>query len=205
MVRVGIKGLAPGLLMHNPASATGRHGKKPKTCSHGNGLDAKCVPCLEACTYRDTEGGLCIPSVALHGCIINAASRFKIGKKAATPLISGVLRVRPFEVPLTVPGAPFHLPDVSEKDLDYQIDTRWTVIARQRVIGHRPWIPGDWTANFYLVFDPAYLTDEGVLQEIVSVAGRSVGVLDFRPQHRGPFGTFVVTEWAEAGNGEGTA
>lgn len=191
VIRVGLQGLAPGLLMHNPGSIYAKRGTKPKSCSHGRLLDKPCVDCLEAATYRTTDGRLCIPSVALHGAIINGARQAKIGKRSAVPIISGVLRVRPFDIPLTIPGAPF---DTTEGKLDFKIDTRWVVIQHQRVINYRPWIP-EWSAEFYLLFDPSYLSSEEVLREIVTRAGRQVGVLDFRPAHTGAFGTFVITKW----------
>jgi hypothetical protein len=34
-----------------------------------------------------------------------------------------------------------------------------------------------------------------ILREIIDAAGKRIGLGDFRPACKGPFGKFVVTEW----------
>jgi hypothetical protein len=35
-----------------------------------------------------------------------------------------------------------------------------------------------------------------LFREIVDKAGKAIGLGDFRPDNKGPFGRFVVTRWA---------
>lgn len=54
----------------------------------------------------------------------------------------------------------------------------------------------DWEASFNVVYDGDKLDDlTGKLRVILEDAGERIGLLDYRPQHAGPFGTFEVTEY----------
>jgi hypothetical protein len=39
------------------------------------------------------------------------------------------------------------------------------------------------------------LLKESELRRVVDDAGSRVGLLEFRPEKKGPFGRFIVTEW----------
>jgi hypothetical protein len=52
-----------------------------------------------------------------------------------------------------------------------------------------------------LEYDDTLLSEKEV-REILDNAGRRVGLLDFRPERKGPFGRFMVTAWHPA-NGKG--
>lgn len=39
------------------------------------------------------------------------------------------------------------------------------------------------------------LISEGLFRELVDAAGKRIGLGDFRPDCKGPFGKFVVTQW----------
>lgn len=190
-VNVTIVGRAPGLLMHNAQSMLQAPSTKSKICTHGNPLNKPCDGCLEASAYRDADGNLIIPSVALHGAMINASSPYKFEKagRSAAPLVAGVVRVEPFEVRL--------LDENSKPIKKFDIHTTPVVIQRQRVIRMRPWIKS-WRADFQVVYDRTMLTQPDTLKAILVDAGRRVGILDFRPQHRGSFGTFTVERWEAA-------
>jgi len=54
-----------------------------------------------------------------------------------------------------------------------------------------------WTSGRFrspLDYDPDLLTEEQ-LRIVVDDAGARVGLLDFRPERKGPFGRFMVVEW----------
>lgn len=51
-----------------------------------------------------------------------------------------------------------------------------------------------WSVTFTIVIDTA-ITSESVTKELFEVAGSKVGVGDFRPWKKGPFGMFSVTGW----------
>jgi hypothetical protein len=82
---------------------------------------------------------------------------------------------------------------------NYEIDSRRVVVPATKggVIRHRPRI-NDWEVSFTLDYDPDLLT-ETQLRRIVDDAGSRVGLLDFRPEKKGPFGRFIVTLWSKDG------
>lgn len=81
-------------------------------------------------------------------------------------------------------------------DLDsYEIDSRPVVIAatKGRILRHRPRFE-KWDLTFVIEWDLELLSEKEIRQ-IVDDAGKRVGLLDFRPEKKGPFGRFVVTSW----------
>lgn len=63
-----------------------------------------------------------------------------------------------------------------------------------RIIKHRPRIEPGWVASFELEWEADLLTEEQ-MQKVVTDTGMRVGLLDFRPERKGPFGRFMVTGW----------
>ena len=55
-----------------------------------------------------------------------------------------------------------------------------------------------WSAEFDLVINDDLL-DPATAHVLLQEAGLSFGIGDFRPEKRGPFGTFRVTKWEDAG------
>lgn len=80
----------------------------------------------------------------------------------------------------------------------YEIDSRPVVIAatKGRIIRHRPRFD-KWQLSFTIDYDDTLLK-ESEIRKIVDDLGQRVGLLDFRPEKKGPFGRFVVTEWKDA-------
>jgi hypothetical protein len=137
----------------------------------------------ELAAYRDPETGLLyIPGIAIQRCLIGAAAfskgkgRASLQKQAAASLF-----IFPERVSLGVK--------------DYALDSRPIVIpaTRGRVIRHRPRLD-EWKAAFEIEYDESLLTERQVRQ-VVDDAGSRVGLLDFRPEKKGPFGRFIVVEW----------
>ena len=54
----------------------------------------------------------------------------------------------------------------------------------------------DWELSFSLTLDTEVITPK-MLRQIVDIAGKRIGLGDFRPQTKGQFGRFVVTDWKE--------
>lgn len=77
----------------------------------------------------------------------------------------------------------------------YTIDSRPVVIAatKGRIIRHRPRLD-KWSVAFELSFDPDLLK-ESEIRRIVEDTGKRVGLLDFRPEKKGPFGRFSIIKW----------
>ena len=87
--------------------------------------------------------------------------------------------------------------DIESKD-GWSVDTRPVRIPSTggRILAHRP-IFYDWSLFFFLELDESVISPN-LLREIVDAAGSRIGLGDFRPACKGPFGKFVVTHWAEA-------
>lgn len=77
----------------------------------------------------------------------------------------------------------------------YELDARAVVIpaTKGRVVRYRPRLDS-WSVRFTLAYDDTLLSAKQVRQ-IVDDAGKNVGLLDFRPEKKGPFGRFIVDEW----------
>ena len=54
----------------------------------------------ERTAYRMSDKTLYIPSVAVHGTMMNAAKRHKDGKRSAVPLIAGCVSISPEQISL---------------------------------------------------------------------------------------------------------
>jgi hypothetical protein len=175
---VKIKGLTP-LLMNrlNPDSLN------PKTRmrmeSHNFEEDA------EKSAYIDVINGkrqLYIPCEAIYSMIINTAKSYRAKRFPLSSLLAGAIRIEPEKIPLGT--------DV------YEIDVRAVVIQGQRVLKARAKIP-KWEAEFYIIYNKHVIT-ENIIQDlkvILEDGGIRMGILDYRPQHKGWFGTFSVEEF----------
>jgi len=122
---------------------------------------------------------LYIPQEALYSMIINTARQYKVRRLFLSSLLAGTMRVEPEKIPLG-----------TDK---YEVDERAVVIQKQRVLKGRAKVP-KWSAKFYIVYDAKRLPVgiETTLKDILVDAGTRMGLLDYRPQHRGWFGTFAV-------------
>ena len=81
----------------------------------------------------------------------------------------------------------------------YVIDSRAVVVpvTKGRIVRHRPRID-EWKVTFNLEWDDTLLSNDE-LRKIVDNTGARVGLLDFRPEKKGPFGRFIVTKWLRCG------
>jgi len=174
-IDVEIRGLTP-LLMNrlNPESLKSKSRMRMETYSTAD--DAAKSAYLATI---DGKRQLYIPQEALYSMIINTAKQYKIRRMSLASLLAGTMRVEPEKVPLG-----------TDK---YEIDERAVVIQNQRVLKGRAKLP-KWSAKFQLVYDSRRLPDgiEATLKEILEDAGTRMGLLDYRPQHKGWFGTFAV-------------
>ncbi len=168
---VTIKGISP-LLMH-------RYPMEPIEAIEKKSREEQ----AEIAAYRIPESKeLYIPGVALQRALIGAAVYSK-GKGRAS---------------LQKPVAACFIIDpeyLSLNKTEYTIDQRPIVIpsTKGRIIRYRPRLD-EWEVSFNLTFDDVLVT-ESQARKIVDDAGSRVGLLDFRPACKGPFGRFIVTEW----------
>jgi hypothetical protein len=177
-IQVELKGVTP-LLMNNPAMML-VDGDKVKVTKSTTVPNAKAE--AEVKTYRMKNGNLYVPSTAVKGCMINAASYKKAGKFTLKPLIAGGVMILPDEI------------DLGTKD--YEIDSRTVVIraTKGRILCHRPKVP-NWTLKFKLQYNEQLIADASIIRMGLDEAGQRIGLLDFRPQKNGSFGMFEVVSW----------
>jgi hypothetical protein len=175
-IHVKIEGLYPLLVnrFHEEAQAeasSGVHSRKE--------LDTPFKD-AENRLYRNETLGVYFPAENIRQSIIVASSRHKIGRKAATADVAAALYVDPEVIPLTEP---------------WVVDSRAVVIpaTRGRILRHRPSFP-KWTLSFNLRVDTA-LIDLNLVRRIVDDAGNYVGIGDYRPARKGPYGRFSVVLW----------
>jgi hypothetical protein len=126
------------------------------------------------------EAGIYFPAENIRQSIIEAAKRHKLGRRSATTDVAAAVYVSPFALPL---GGEWH------------VDSRPVVIpaTQGRILRHRPMFD-DWRITFQLQVDTE-LVDEKTVRKIVDDAGSLVGVGDFRPARKGPYGRFRIDSW----------
>ncbi len=169
-INVKLVGMSPLLMHRYPLEQT----KKPEMLSREEQA--------EMSAYRGEDGCLFIPGVAFQSAFINAATYSKgKGKSSLQKNTVAGLFVEEFALPLGVKT--------------YMIDSRRVVnkATKGAIIRHRPRIE-NWSVDIHLNYDETLLRESEVRQ-IVDDAGRRVGVLDYRPWCKGPFGRFQVNHW----------
>lgn len=128
---------------------------------------------VESYVWRDETGMLCLPGEYLRQSIIHAA---KFRQDPRSPRKSAMDLFKAGVVSLTV------LASLGRDEWDY-LDTRRVTVQRAGVNRTRPAMRAGWTAEIELqVLTPEYI-DETLLHDVVSTAGRLVGVGDFRPTY----------------------
>jgi len=140
----------------------------------------------ESKLYVGTDGTLMIPQPNVFRCIIDAGTYFKAGKSKVTTQKSSL-------IPACV--------DVHGIEIPIQHEEPWTIDQRAvripstggRILCYRPCFH-DWKLTFSVTLDTDFIPLK-LFREIVDAAGRRIGLGDFRPSCKGPFGKFVVVAW----------
>ncbi|MBW1700476.1 MAG: hypothetical protein JRK26_27300 [Deltaproteobacteria bacterium] len=170
-IEVQIKGISPILMHRFPLEPIEAVEKKPKEEQ------------AEIAAYRDPDTEeLFIPAVALQRALISAATYSKgKGRASLQKQTAACVFITPERLSLGTK--------------EYVIDSRPVVVpaTKGRIIRHRPRLD-EWKLNFELEYDENLLT-ETQMRKIVDDAGQRVGLLDFNPAHKGPYGRFIVTVW----------
>lgn len=170
-IEVTLKGLPPGILMHRfpmePIEGLEKKSKEEQA---------------EYSAYRNPDGDLYIPGPAVQQSLIAAATYSKgKGRGSLQKIVAASVFV--------LDGA------ISLGMKKYEIDSRAVVVPATggRVVRHRPLIP-EWEVSFELMFDDVLMTEKQ-MRKVVDDAGSLCGLLDYRPNCKGPFGRFMVTNW----------
>lgn len=195
-IKVTIKGVTP-LLMNRWAAdgdggdVTTGSGIRPNNPGAGYGSPREQA---EKAAYRDTKTGeLFIPGTNILACIIEAGRFHKSGKRqmttGETSIVTAGLMVQDIVCSLGTK--------------DFEVDVRGARVPPKigpRINRCRP-ILHEWTLTFTLEVDESEFK-ENVVRDLVDTAGKKVGLCDYRPQKKGPFGKFVVVKWVVSKNGK---
>lgn len=177
-VRVTIRGSA-AILFHrwsNEAVA--------EKAAAAKGSKAKKSDNLESYVYRCGNGNLGLPGEYIRQSIIGAA-RFR--QDPRSPRKSAMDLFKAGVVSLT------ELADLGIAEPDY-IDRRRVLIQRSAITRERPALKEGWQASADLmVLLPEYI-DRTTLIDVLTNAGKLIGVGDFRPT----YGRFAVVSFSEA-------
>jgi hypothetical protein len=139
--------------------------------------------------YVGTDGKtFVIPQPNLLRCLVEGGRFHKVGKAQVTTAKSSML---------------FACIDIEGAEIEiihrqpWKVDTRAVRIPATggRILAHRP-IFDDWRLSFVLEIDETIMSPK-LMRQIVDDAGKRVGLGDFRPATKGPYGKFVVTRWQE--------
>ncbi len=145
------------------------------------GSRAKKSDNLDSYVYRCDNGHLGLPGEYLRQSIIGAA-RFR--QDPRSPRKSAMDLFKAGVVSLT------ELADLGIEDADY-IDRRRVLIQRSAITRERPALREGWEATIELMaLLPEYI-DPNTLLEVITQAGRLIGVGDFRPT----YGRFQVVKF----------
>jgi hypothetical protein len=137
--------------------------------------------------YIDNEGMLYIPGPNVFRSIIEAGKYHKAGKIKGTTQKSSMIPA----------GISLNEVILSLNTTTFEVDSRSVVIPSTggRIMKHRARLD-EWRLTFTLEIDGA-MFDVHFVRQLIDDAGRRVGLGDYRPDRKGPFGKFKVVNWKE--------
>lgn len=145
------------------------------------GSAAKKTDNVESYVYRNDANELCLPGEYLRGSIVGAA---KFRQDPRSPRKSAMDLCKAGIISLTP------LASLGAEAWDYE-DSRRVVIQRSAITRVRPAMRAGWKAEFDLMVNLPEYVDQTFLRELLGMAGRLIGVGDFRPT----YGRFDVTNF----------
>jgi hypothetical protein len=175
-IKVTIEGTTP--LLFNRFRDTAIEGKSKKRTGALMESD------VEDKLYQDEEGKTLLPAVYLKNCLTEASKSFKIvgkGKSTYSKLVASTVDIEPFMIELAAPKySVFRISAVNP-------------MTRGRMMTERPKFE-KWKASFEIILNDEAIPSS-VINEILSHAGKYVGVGDWRPQTKGMFGKFLINKF----------
>jgi hypothetical protein len=184
-IQVTIEGLTP-LIMNrftDEAEIATTSGHSPAFKGNGRG-----TPREQAArtAYRDPKTGeLYVPGPNIFASLVDAGKFHKLGKNKLTTQKSSLVPAGLLVPELMVP--------LGTKE--FEVDSRRVRIPATGgcVMRHRARLDR-WKTSFTLEVDETMFSPQFV-RALVDDAGKKVGLGDYRPATRGPFGRFVVSGW----------
>lgn len=142
----------------------------------------------ESKLYTGLNGLPMIPQPNLLRCLVDGGQFHKVGKKQVTTKKESMLYAC-----IDIEGTEI---EISHKQ-PWKVDTRAVRIPSTggRILAHRPMFD-DWILEFVMDIDTTLMSHK-LMRQVVDDAGKRVGLGDFRPATKGPYGRFVVVKWEQ--------
>ena len=135
--------------------------------------------------YIDNQGNIYQPATHIDRALIEAGKKIKVkgqGKATYSKLFGSMVSVDEFEI--------------LHKNPEYTIFKSLVVIpsTKGRIMRYRPQFD-KWVLEFHINSEEEIPAD--VIKEALEIAGKYVGIGDWRPEKKGKFGKFQVTSFKE--------
>lgn len=183
-----IEGIS-GLLMHRWAEMQEVNGDGGTRKMHISEVDPRTQ--AETVAYRHPEGYLYMPGAAIARMLCEAGGSHKArgSRKSLKFIVPAACLVLEDAIPL--------LSASGKRLTDFEVDSRPIVIpsTKGRIMRHRPRI-NEWRMQMTIDVDPDLIESSMVLT-LLTEGGKRLGIGDYRPEKRGPFGRFQVIRWEE--------
>lgn len=144
--------------------------------------------------YIAKDGTYYFSAASIPGCMGNAGSNHKMrgSRKSLRFVVPSAVRIESDTVTILNGSGPAK---------DFEVDARPVTIpaTKGRIMRYRPRFE-KWGARFNLFINDDLL-DVETAHQLLNEAGLTIGIGDFRPEKRGPFGTFRVTRFDEVNTG----
>ncbi len=175
-IKIEIEGTSPLLMnRYNIEAEMDRQKGKRITKTYDSKEEAE-----KSAYFTKDKKNLMIPAINIYASILNASSFHKINRRSAKSILAGSLRVLPEEVSL--------------ETKKYQIDIRPVVIQRARVLKSRARLD-TWKAKFEIVYNEKLIGDAEIIRVVLEESGMRIGLMDYRPQKSGYYGTFKINRF----------
>jgi hypothetical protein len=185
-VAVEIRGITP-LLIHRFAE-----GSEAETKTRKNEVGNTETPRDKAkkVAYIAQDGTYFFSAFSIPGCMGNAGANHKMKgtRKSLRFVVPSAVQVDTEAITILNGDGPAK---------DFEVDSRPVTIpaTKGRIMRHRPRFDC-WGAKFRLLIDDSLLSLDSA-HTLLNEAGLTIGIGDFRPEKRGPFGRFRVTSFQE--------
>lgn len=141
--------------------------------------------------YIAEDGTFYVSAFSIPNCMANAGSNHKMrgSRKTLRFIVPSAVMMRQDTITILNGNAPAP---------DFEVDSRPVTIpaTKGKIMRHRPRF-NEWNMKFNLhINDNMLALDDAHM--LLNEAGQTVGIGDFRPEKRGPFGTFLVSSFQEA-------
>jgi hypothetical protein len=184
-IAVEIRGTSP-LLIHR-FSETSEQGKPTRLIKCKNADPRQEA---EQHAYKAPDGTYYFSAFAIPGTIGGAGANHKTtgSRKSLRWIVPSAIRMTTDTVTILNGDGPATY---------FEVDSRPVNIpsTKGRIMRHRPRFD-TWGARFELLVNDNLLSLD-IVHQLLTEAGQSIGIGDFRPSCRGPFGCFRVTSFQE--------